>query len=173
MTLLILGPNGSGKSAFAEELAMRLSTGALYYIATMIPYGDEGRARVEKHREQRKSMGFFTVEKPTNVSEVIMPANATALLEDVSNLLGNAIFTGGSDWRSVFADIAALCEKCRAAVLVSIEGLTEQPEHDDETRGYIGALDRLNEKLSDFADAVIVMRSGMPIFIKGAVDALD
>ena len=173
MTVLVLGPNGSGKSAYAEEYAMRLSAGALYYIATMIPYGDEGRARVERHRKQRKDMGFSTVEKPTNVSDATISPDAAALLEDVSNLLGNAMFDGERDGNGVFADITALCGKCRAAVLVSIEGLAELPEHDSETRGYIGALNSLNKKLADFSDVVVAMRGGAPIFTKGDADALD
>jgi len=174
MTALVLGPSGSGKSAYAEAAATRLSSaGAAYYIATMVPCGEEGRARVERHREQRKGMGFLAVEKPANVSDVAMPAGAVALLEDVPNLLGNAMFGGGRDWSGVFADITALCEKCRAAVLVSIEGLAGQPGHDEETRGYIDALNQLNGRLFDFADVAIAMRDGTPVFVKGDADALD
>jgi adenosylcobinamide kinase/adenosylcobinamide-phosphate guanylyltransferase len=152
MTVLVLGPNNSGKSAYAEKLAASLSNGPLYYIATMIPYGDKGRARVEKHRKQREGLGFVTVEKPTCVSGIPLPADATALLEDVSNLLGNTRHGEGVD---VFADIAALCEKSRNAVLVSIGGLDPRPEHDDETKGYIAALNRLNGLLADYADEVV------------------
>jgi len=174
MTVLILGPNGSGKSAYAEKLAARLSTGALYYIATMVPHGDEGQARVEKHRKQREDMGFVTVERPADVSWILLPPDATVLLEDVSNLLGNALFDGkrGGSGDSVFADITAMCAKCLAAVLVSIDGLAAQPEYDDETRGYIDALNRLNGRLSDFADTVITMRGGTPVFVKGDAYAL-
>ena len=171
MTVLILGPNGSGKSAYAEELVMRLSTGAPYYIATMIPYGEEGQARVEKHRNQRKNMGFITVEQPTSLSDITIPPDATTLLEDVANLLGNAMFTGERNVSDVFTDITALCKKSRVAVLVSIEGLTEKPEYDGETRGYIAALNRLNEKLADFADEVVVMRGKTPVFVKGDANA--
>ena len=173
MTILILGPNGSGKSAYAEELVLGLSAGVHYYIATMIPYGEEGLARVEKHRKQRKDMGFLTVEKPTKVSDVTLPADAAALLEDVSNLLGNALFTGERDGNGVFADITALCKKCRVVVLVSIDGLSERSGYDEETRVYIERLNRLNEKLIGFADVVIVMRDGIPVFVKGETNALD
>jgi adenosylcobinamide kinase/adenosylcobinamide-phosphate guanylyltransferase len=169
MTILILGPNQSGKSAYAEKLASRLSDGALYYIATMIPYGDEGRARVEKHRKQRAAMGFVTAEQALNVSAVPMPQGAVALLEDVSNLLGNAMFTGNRDENEdgAFADITELCAKCRASVLVSISGSVAGPECDDETRRYIDALNRLNDRLADFADTVVAMRDGTPVRVKG------
>ena len=41
MLTLIIGGSGSGKSSFGEELAQK-SNSKLYYLATMIPYGDEG-----------------------------------------------------------------------------------------------------------------------------------
>ncbi len=174
MKVLILGPNGSGKSAYAEKLAVRLSK-TRYYIATMIPYGDEGRARVEKHQKQRADMGFITVEKPFCVSAVPLPQDTVVLLEDVSNLLSNAVFDGdrqGSE-DSVSSDITAMCAKCRHTVLVSIEGLAAESEYDSETRGYIDALNRLNQRLADFADAVIEMHDGEPTFVKGDACALD
>ena len=174
MTALILGPNGSGKSAYAEKLTARLSSGALYYIATMIPYGEEGRARVAKHRKQREFMGFVTVEKPFCVSDIRFPPDTAVLLEDVSNLLSNAIFDGTHDGNeeSILLDITAMCAKCRTAVLVSIDGLTAEPKHNDETRGYIDALNRLNRRLSDFADIVISTRDETPVFLKGDTYAL-
>ena len=48
MLTLIIGGSGSGKSSFGEELAQK-SNSKLYYLATMIPYGDEGKRRVERH----------------------------------------------------------------------------------------------------------------------------
>ena len=172
---LVLGPNGSGKSAYAEKLTTRLSSGELYYIATMIPYGDEGRNRVEKHRKQRDGVEFITVEKPSCVSDIPLLTDAVVLLEDVSNLLGNALFGGnrsGSE-DSVFSDITTLCAKCRASVLVSIDGLTAAQEHDDETRGYIDSMNRLNRRLFDLADTVVTMRDGKPGVVKGDANALD
>jgi adenosylcobinamide kinase/adenosylcobinamide-phosphate guanylyltransferase len=169
MIFLVLGPNGSGKSAFAEKTAVELSAGSpLFYIATMIPYGEEGKERVEKHRRQRADNRFVTVEKATGVSSVAFPRSAVVLLEDVSNLLGNTLFIGsrqgGAD--SVFAEIKEMCGKCRAAVLVSIDGLTASDEFDEETNGYINELNKLNEKLAAFADKVIAMREGQPEIVK-------
>ena len=175
MMVLVLGPNGSGKSLYAEKIATRFSSGELFYIATMIPYGDEGLTRVEKHRKQREGAGFITVEKPFCVSEIPLPPDAVVLLEDVSNLLGNALFGGdrsGSE-ESVFTDITAMCAKCRTAVLVSIDGLTATQEYDDETRGYIELMNRLNNWLYELAETVIIMRDGKPDVVKGEVNALD
>ena len=175
MIVLVLGPNGSGKSVYAEKLAARLSRSTLVYIATMIPYGDEGVMRVKRHRKQRERMGFITVEKPCNVSELSLPSDATVLLEDVSNLLGNALFSGEcrGDAVSVFNDITALCAMCCGTVMVSIDELTPNLKYDTETCLYIRSLQSLNQRLCDFADIVISMRDGVPVFIKGDANALD
>ena len=175
MTTLIIGSNGSGKSLYAENLAAGYASSALYYIATMVPYGEEGRIRVEKHRKQRRSKGFITIEEPFSVSTVTIPPDTVVLLEDVSNLLGNTLFdgsgTGNED--SVFMDIAAMLAKCATAVIVSIDGLAVSREYGGETIAYIEALNRLNNRLRDFADTVVLMDKGKPIFIKGGADALD
>ena len=175
MIMLVLGPNGSGKSACAEKLAARLSSGVMYYVATMIPYGEEGQNRVEKHRKQRESMGFITVEKPFCVSEISFTQDSVTLLEDVSNLLSNALFAGNCDGdvNSVFNDVTAMCGACRDAVLVSIDGLTALLEYDGETREYIKSLNRLNDRLIDFADTVVTMRGGLPVLIKGGAYEMD
>jgi len=172
LIILVLGPNGSGKSAYAERLAAQLSapqSQARVYIATMIPCGEEGLARVEKHRQQRESMGFITIEEPFCVSEAMLGPDAVALLEDVSNLLGNALFGGksGGSEDGVFADIAAMCGKCASSVLVSISGLSVEREYNDETIEYIKTLDSLNERLFYFADAAVEMRGGEPVVLKG------
>jgi len=177
--ILVLGSNGSGKSVFAEKLAVKLSgterSHPLFYIATMVPYGEEGLARVEKHKKQRESMGFNTVEKPSRVSVAQFPPDTVTVLEDVSNLLSNELFAGerNDDEDSVFRDIMAMCGKCRASVLVSISGLSVNREYDDETNTYINALNLLNERLCDLADTVVEMRCGAPVFLKGEIDALD
>jgi adenosylcobinamide kinase/adenosylcobinamide-phosphate guanylyltransferase len=174
MTALILGSNGSGKSAYAEKWMARFPARARYYIATMVPYGAEGKARVEKHRAQRGAEAFITVEKPFLVSEIALPPGASVLLEDVSNLLSNAMFDRAKDGNadSVYADITALCGKCGRAVLVSIDGITALPEYNDETREYIDALNKVNQRLHAFADAVITMRGGTPHLVKGDIHAL-
>ena len=43
MLHLITGGSGSGKSAYAEAQVMSAGIEKKIYIATMIPYGEEGR----------------------------------------------------------------------------------------------------------------------------------
>lgn len=98
MIYLITGGSGSGKSAYAETLARRLAGGgerALYYIATMNPYGSlskvsfhehvqaaradctcpvcETKRKIERHRKMRAGRGFLTIECYTGLKHVKIP----------------------------------------------------------------------------------------------------
>lgn len=165
MMTLIIGENGSGKSALAETLVCR-SDSARYYIATMIPHGEDGAARVKKHLRQREGMGFITIELPYFVGDANIPIDAAVLLEDVSNLLGNRMFERSGTAEEVLADITALYKRCRILVAVTIGGL-DTLAYEGETRGYISALNTLNAALFHLADTVIEMRDGFPQLQKG------
>ena len=49
MRVLVTGGSGSGKSSFAEEIITGMSGDRLVYIATMIPYGYEGKLKLQNH----------------------------------------------------------------------------------------------------------------------------
>ncbi|MEA4968913.1 MAG: bifunctional adenosylcobinamide kinase/adenosylcobinamide-phosphate guanylyltransferase [Candidatus Pelethousia sp.] len=170
MLILIMGENSSGKSAYAEKLVARMG-GGLYYIATMIPHGEEGAARVNKHRAQRVGLGFATLELPYAVGGADIPPEGAVLLEDVSNLLANRMFERGGTVADTLTDIKTLLCRCRALVAVSIQGL-EGADYEGETRTYIAALAALNDALIAAADLVIEMRRGMPQVRKGEFNAI-
>ena len=53
MLIIITGVSGSGKSEYAEQICCRLARdNKKYYVATMQPFGEEGRIRIEKHKRQ-------------------------------------------------------------------------------------------------------------------------
>ena len=58
--ILVIGTPDSGKSAYAEELAVKSSGGAyMAYIATMIPFGDEGEKGKQTNTEHKYSQKAF------------------------------------------------------------------------------------------------------------------
>ena len=64
MLIIITGVSGSGKSEYAEQICCRLAgDNKKYYVATMQPFGEEGRIRIEKHKRQREGKGFETIEQ--------------------------------------------------------------------------------------------------------------
>lgn len=105
MLYLITGVSGSGKSEYAENLAVKLSSGAsLYYVATMEPYGAEGQARIARHHKLRAGKGFQTIECYRNIPQIVEEigrercGDATILLECMSNLLANEMFAAEEKW---------------------------------------------------------------------------
>ena len=92
MLTLVIGGSGSGKSSFGEKLAQE-SNSKLYYLATMIPYGDEGKRRVERHLKLREGKGFETIEEYMDIGSIDIPYKSCVLLEDLTNLVANNMFT--------------------------------------------------------------------------------
>ena len=168
--IMISGANGSGKSRYAERIVAR-TIGERYYIATMRPCSEENLQRIEKHREQRKDLQFTTLECPYQVGTAAVERDGVVLLEDVSNLLANAMFERGGDEASVYADIEALCSRCRLLVAVTITGLRADG-YDGETAAYIRALNGLNQRLYDRAAAAVAMKDGAPFAEKGDLDEI-
>ena len=163
---LVLGPNGSGKSLFAEDLAVE-SGAPLLYIATMVPQSEENHRRIQKHIAQRAKLNFSTLELPTQVGTAPVTKDSVVLLEDVSNLLGNTIFSAHSTMEDARENILTLQARCKLLVAVTISGLSSQG-YEGETAAYIDDLNTLNRYLFDLADAAVTMKENAPIWEKGA-----
>lgn len=185
MMTLIVGVPDSGKSALAEEKVLELSgEGKRIYIATMIPFGEEGRQRVIKHQKLREGKGFVTIEAPVNVAdsvkEVTDIGGATCLLECTSNLVGNVMHEEipfgsvapedqgdasafpGDDYvvDRVVADIKALCGLCKNLVVVTNSFPGDDESYDDDTIRYVRLMDRVNEELVGLSDKVYEYKEG-------------
>lgn len=165
MLILISGPNSSGKSLYAEGWIAR-TQGPRYYLATMRPCTEDDHRRIEKHRAQRRGLGFTTIECPCQVGNAPVPADGVVLLEDVSNLLANAMFERKADPDSVWRDLCALKDRCAVLVAVTISGLQAEG-YDERTAAYIRGLNELNGRLLEGASAAVSMAEGRPVFEKG------
>jgi adenosylcobinamide kinase/adenosylcobinamide-phosphate guanylyltransferase len=163
--ILILGPNGSGKSRFAESIISK-APAPRFYIATMLVKTGENIRRIEKHRLQRRGLGFKTLELPYSVSGAEPAPDGSVLLEDVSNLFANSYFERNGSTESTFADIMKLRNKCGTLAAVSISGLSAE-KYEGETAGYIRGLNRLNEMLLEASDRAWEMQNGKAVLLKG------
>ena len=168
--ILISGPNGSGKSLFAEEL-VRQTQGKRYYIATMQPHTEENLHRIEKHRRQRKDLGFTTLEISVNVGDAPVEDDSVVLLEDVSNLLANALFENGDTMEQAWQEICTLVSHCKLLFAVTIAELHAE-SYEGETAAYIRALEELNHRLEQSADAFVEMKDGKPVWKKQMLQRL-
>ena len=62
------------------------------YIATMFPFDEESKKRVQRHRNMRSGKGFETIECYTDLAQVRVSKGSTVLLECMSNLVANEMF---------------------------------------------------------------------------------
>ena len=173
---LIIGGSGSGKSAYAEDYIVSISKDRKkYYIATMQIYDEEGKRKVERHRMLRGGKGFSTIEQPVDIgkaAEKMEAEDRTALLECVSNLTANEMFSGevpGTEeviTEKIVGGIAVLNRELTHLVIVSNNVFEDGNVYDKTTMAYIRAMGRINQKLAEMADEVVEVVVGIPIVIK-------
>jgi adenosylcobinamide kinase/adenosylcobinamide-phosphate guanylyltransferase len=176
MMILITGGSGSGKSAYAEEYMTGISDGCRkYYIATMQAFDREAMEKIERHRRMRSGKGFSTIEQPLNINEALekmKPGKRTALLECVSNLTANEMFSGEEVRESeavvekIITGIQQLNEGVKYLVIVTNNVFEDGVIYDETTMKYIGAMGSINEKLAHLADKVIEVVVGIPVIVK-------
>lgn len=179
MIVLVSGGAKNGKSDFAQELAVKLADGGKhYYIATMLPTGEEDNARIRAHRKNRAGMGFETVECVRSIlslSERTDP-DAVFLLDSTTSLMMNELFHDTVTWQPDPAaavqcarDLAQFVQTVRHIVVVS-DGIYSDAAIYDETtelyRQYLALSDRL---IAAVADTVVEFSAGFPILFKGSL----
>lgn len=171
MRTLVIGGSASGKSTYAELLAAEGSA-ARYYIATMMPDGQENQARIRRHQAMRAQKSFITIECSSGLERLSLPIRGTVLLEDLGNLAANELFspggTGEQTVEAIMAGITNLEKQCDNLIIVSISVSSDGITYDDGTMRYIELLGILNREIALRFDLVVEVVCGIPIVIKGA-----
>ena len=185
MMVLVVGGSGSGKSSYAEETSVFLAQEngneipmKKYYLATMQVFDDEGRKKVEKHRNLRNGKGFFTIEQPTRISDALEKmedGERAVLLECISNLTANEMFSEKKGEKAkteiqvtgnVIRDIRLLKEQTNHLVVVSNNVFEDGITYDETTTKYIQAMGKINQELAALADRVVEVAAGIPVILK-------
>ncbi|GAB3766866.1 bifunctional adenosylcobinamide kinase/adenosylcobinamide-phosphate guanylyltransferase [Ramlibacter monticola] len=177
---LILGGQKSGKTSRAEALAAAwLAQSAAHravYIATAQAWGEEMRARIERHRQDRarRVPAMETVEEPQDIVRAIAAHSRPGTLVVVDCLTlwltarmmpppGNVALPAPEEELMAHAVAAA----AGPLVLVSNEiGLGVVPMG-RETRAFVDALGRLNQQGARACERVTLMVAGLPVPVKG------
>lgn len=167
----MLGGSACGKSGWAEDLACRLG-GTLIYLATMEPWGQEGAARIARHRQARTGKGFHTLEQPRHLESCSIPPHATVLLEDLGNLVANETFSGkniekAAALANLERGLTALEEKAEHLVVVGNDLFRDGEDYPPETMAYLEVLAQIQTALSKRYDLVAELVCGIPVFWKG------
>lgn len=174
MITIITGGSGSGKSIYAEDYAIqyRKAGDACFYIATMQPYGEEGRKRVQKHRAQREGKGFCTIECYQNIgicAEQIK--NGIVLLECMSNLVANEMFQDTQKRNRlelenyIIQQIKQLADASKHLIIVTNEVFSDGILYAPETMDYISLLGAVNQALMQMADEVVEVVYSIPVYL--------
>ena len=171
MMTLVIGGAASGKSEFAEGLVLDAGNLPRYYIATMQPFDDECRARIRRHREMRAKKQFTTVECFVNLEQVTLPKKGVVLLECMSNLAANELYSpdgaGDDAVESIQRGIRHLKSQCEELVIVSNEVFSGGSDYEGDTLRYLRVLAEVNRMLAKEADRVYEVVCGVPVCHKG------
>lgn len=173
MLSVIIGGSGSGKSEFAESLIVEQGkecNNKLIYIATMQPYDTETEIRIQKHRMMRQDKNFSTLECYTGLDQVKLPEHTCVLLECMSNLVANEMFSdkGAKEntVKTVRKGIEYLIHQADHLVVVTNNVFEDGSDYDVATLDYLRVLGEINCIISSLADQVIEVVHGIPIILK-------
>ena len=171
MFTLVIGGAASGKSEYAENLILRSGIHPRTYIATMEPFDDECRARIARHRAMRAQKAFETVECYTGLEHVELPDGGAVLLECMSNLAANELYSpsdAGEDTVSaIMRGVDTLLAQCWELVIVSNEVFTGGSDYEGDTLRYLRILADINRAMAARADNVAEIVCGQAVYYKG------
>ncbi|AWM88254.1 bifunctional adenosylcobinamide kinase/adenosylcobinamide-phosphate guanylyltransferase [Microvirga sp. 17 mud 1-3] len=166
---LVLGGARSGKSRTAQAIAEK-TAGERLFVATAQPFDDEMRERIRRHRDERRD-GWRTCEAPLELAQAIREGTGpgrVVLVDCLTLWLSNVLLAG----RDVEDETERLAGAVRDAggpvVLVSNEvGQGIVPET-PLGRRFRDAQGRLNQRMAETCDAVILVAAGCPLLLKPA-----
>jgi len=170
-TILITGGCRSGKSRYALDYANRHFSRKLF-LATCEVLDDEMAQRVENHRKTR-GPEWETVEEPVEIVERIRQYGEKVeviLIDCVTLWLSNLLMKGEADSKvmdEVDRFVEILGQERTSFVIVSNEvGMGIVPA-DPLSRRFRDLAGTANQRIAHGVDTVILMVSGIPLFLKG------
>ncbi|MCD8045968.1 MAG: bifunctional adenosylcobinamide kinase/adenosylcobinamide-phosphate guanylyltransferase [Clostridiales bacterium] len=172
MLILVTGGSGSGKSEYAQRRCMELDAGPKLYIATMEVYDEESRRRVERHQAIRDGMGFETVECQRHLEQAKIVPGQVVLLECVSNLAANEMFSGGETRKpdqvadTVVRGVEHLLQIASHVVAVTNQVFSDGITYDAQTEDYRRCLAQINNRLAAMADETVEVVCGIPLLLR-------
>lgn len=174
MLTLVIGGTRSGKSKWALSYAEGLSNfSKYYYIATAIPFDEEMKERIERHRKDRNPK-WSVIEEPTDLPERLskIDANNCVILIDCLTLwLSNLIYYKRSveTYRELLLqklEIFREHERSWLIIVTNEVGLGIVPES-QIGRYFRDEAGILNQSIAEIADEVFFIIAGLPLQLKG------
>jgi adenosylcobinamide kinase/adenosylcobinamide-phosphate guanylyltransferase len=172
---LVLGGVRSGKSHWAQELAEKAERVA--YVATAQACDAEMREKIRRHQEDRPKH-WQTFEEPLELARVLAdhaPEFDLLLVDCLTVFVANLLEAVEADPASLERHIVSFLDALRtvpvSVVLVSNEvGSGVVPPY-PLGRKYRDVLGELNQRVAAIADNVVLMVAGLPLALKGSIEA--
>lgn len=181
--ILVTGGARSGKSTFAEELAKKIN-GNILYVATSIPFDEEMKLRVEKHRAQRpgnwntleayKDLDIHLKDKLKDYSGVLLDCMTIMVTNlflencaDIDHISNTDAINIEERVQSEINKLLAVIQKNEVPfIIVTNEvGMGVVPEY-PSGRIFRDVAGRANQMLAKEAEEVYLCVSGIPLKIK-------
>lgn len=170
-SVLVLGGARAGKSAYALQRAQEWE-GRLVYLATAEGKDEEMKRRISRHRAQRRSRRWVTIEEPLEVVWQLKELDGSigaVVLDCVTLWVSNALLNNHKE--ELENQIAELVEEIPLFsfhfLAVSNEvGLGIVPDS-ALGRDYRDLLGAVNQRLAAACQEVVFMTAGLPMKIKG------
>lgn len=160
---LITGGIKSGKSSYAIESAMQYDKPRVF-IATAVAFDSEMRARIEKHKKER-GFKFETTEEPIYLAKTIKEAKGSVCVIDcITVWLNNLLYYNKIDEIEKFLKVLKN-PPCSTIIVSNEVGMGIMPDN-KLSRQYIDTLGTTNQRIAAIAKNVILMVSGIALYIK-------
>ena len=167
--IFVLGGCRIGKIRHSLELSEKITDIHRVFIATCVPYDDEMKDRVRRHRQDRGST-WTTVDAPVELADAILKQsqNARVILADCLTLWMSNLLMESENLESRVEELTAAINKAQCPVIiVSNEVGTGIVPENALARQYRDAAGFANQKVAACVDKVIWMVAGIPILVKG------
>lgn len=167
--VLVLGGVRSGKSRMAQQWAEAASPMRIF-IATAQTFDEEMRERIAHHQSARDS-SWLTREAPLALAEAVRSsagADRIVLVDCLTLWLSNIMLDGRDADREIDTLVDALKTAEGPVVLVSNEvgqGIVPATPLGRRFRDEQG---RLNQRIAEACDAVVLVAAGCPLLLKPA-----
>jgi adenosylcobinamide kinase / adenosylcobinamide-phosphate guanylyltransferase len=165
--ILITGGQRSGKSTYAQQLALKLSANPVY-LATSAAWDDEHLQRIERHKRDR-GPEWTNIEELTELQNVDVKGRVV-VIDCVTLWATNFFSRSNGDTELSFEELKdrfnRFVEQKATFIFVTNEIGLGGTSVNDLQRRFTDLIGWTNQYIAQQADEMVLMVSGIPVYIK-------